>query len=361
MVGAHAQIADAAALSIAARVDGVDRADITAAIAPGGPLVKTYGPRGTVHLLPRDDLPLWCAALSAAPPTSSQAIGVRLDAAQTDQVVEAIATALDEAADSGRELDRDELDAAVSARLGAWASELVMPAFGGMWPRWRQAISTAAHRGVLAFGAGRGTRVTYVNPGVEVPEDGESALDWLLLRYLASYGPATPAQFGRWMAGSVGWANTRFARLADTLTRVDITNDAGVPLSAAPGSAGAMVATSDASFDGEPATGIRLLGHFDPYVVGSYPRDLVFPGDAAARALNRGQAGNLPVILRDGVVAGVWHAARSAKSVAITVEPLVRLSRAERSAAEHEGERIAAFIGLEPRVAFGVVTVGAHA
>ncbi|MEO3804545.1 crosslink repair DNA glycosylase YcaQ family protein [Nonomuraea sp. B1E8] len=31
-------------------------------------LVKTYGPRGTVHLLPARDLPRWVSAMSSMPP-----------------------------------------------------------------------------------------------------------------------------------------------------------------------------------------------------------------------------------------------------------------------------------------------------
>jgi hypothetical protein len=354
MVGVHAQVGDAAALSVAARVVGVTRHDIAVALAPGGPLVKTYGPRGTVHLLPSDELPLWCAALSAAAPTSSQPVGVRLDDVQTDAVVDAIAAALDEAGRAGTELDRDELDAEVVARLGPWAAAPVMPAFGGMWPRWRQAIAIAAHRGVLAFGSGRGARVTYRNPGVAVSADGEAALDWLLRRYLSSYGPATPAQFARWMAASPAWGARRFARLESELATVDGFVTTGSRQQA-------FVSASDTDFDAPAATGIRLLGHFDPYVVGSYPRELVYPGEAAARALNRGQAGNFPVLLLDGVVAGVWHAKRSRSEVAITIEPIGELSVSNRSAAEAECHRVAKFLGLEPRVAFGVVEAGAHA
>ena len=32
-------------------------------------LVKTFGPRGTIHLLPAADLPMWTGALSALPPS----------------------------------------------------------------------------------------------------------------------------------------------------------------------------------------------------------------------------------------------------------------------------------------------------
>src|SRR5687767_1585060 len=65
--GAHAQLMAAAELSIALRSAGVTRAGVRDAVWTERSLVKTYGPRGTVHLLPAQDLPLWTGALSAIP------------------------------------------------------------------------------------------------------------------------------------------------------------------------------------------------------------------------------------------------------------------------------------------------------
>jgi hypothetical protein len=66
--GAHAQVKSAAELSIGLRIAGATRADVREALWTERGLVKTFGPRGTVHLLPARDLPLWTGALSAVPP-----------------------------------------------------------------------------------------------------------------------------------------------------------------------------------------------------------------------------------------------------------------------------------------------------
>src|SRR2546423_8046655 len=158
--GAHAQVLSAAELSIGLRLAGITRTAIRQALWTERSLVKTFGPRGTVHLLPTQDLPMWTGALSALPPArKSQAKDVRLTPEQTERVVEAIAIVLDDA-----ELTIDELSEAVIAGTGPWAADLVMPAFGGMWPRWRQALTTAAERGALCFGPNRRSKVTYTNP-----------------------------------------------------------------------------------------------------------------------------------------------------------------------------------------------------
>src|SRR5581483_10942895 len=67
LCGAHAQVLSAAELSIGRRIAGATRADVQRALWTERTLVKTFGPRGTVHLLPTADLPMWTGALSALP------------------------------------------------------------------------------------------------------------------------------------------------------------------------------------------------------------------------------------------------------------------------------------------------------
>src|SRR5947207_11894651 len=59
MCGAHAQVLSAAELSIGLRLEGVTRTNVHQALWSEHSLVKTFGPRGTVHLLPMQDLPMW--------------------------------------------------------------------------------------------------------------------------------------------------------------------------------------------------------------------------------------------------------------------------------------------------------------
>lgn len=93
MCGAHAQMLGAAELSIGMRVDRVTRTDVRRLLWTERRLVKTYGPRGTVHLLPTAELALWTSALSTMPASvSSLAPDARLTGAQTDSVAEAWST-----------------------------------------------------------------------------------------------------------------------------------------------------------------------------------------------------------------------------------------------------------------------------
>ncbi|WP_405601590.1 winged helix DNA-binding domain-containing protein [Streptomyces sp. NBC_01410] len=349
MLGAHAQVLSAAELSLALRLDGgATRADVREALWGEGSLVKTYGSRGTVHLLAAADLPLWTGALSAIPAgPSPMPADVRMTPEQTEQVVAAIGDAL-----AGAELTIDELTEAIVARTGSWAGDRVMDAFQDKWPRWRQVMHKAGHRGVLRFAPNRGRKATYTSPGV-TPMDGPAASAALVDRYLRAYGPATPAHFAKWLAAPKAWADGLFTSLADK-GRIEEVVFGGSP---------AWVASGGTGFPDERPRGVRLLPYFDAYTIASQPRELLFPGIAYERALAGGQAGNFPVVLVDGTVAGVWHQRRSGRRIAVTVEPVGNALKtaARRRELEQQTERVGEILQGRAELTVGRVTVGPHA
>lgn len=348
MCGAHAQILSAAELSIGLRCSNCTRTDVRQALWAEHSLIKTFGPRGTVHLLPAQDLPMWTGALSAIPQSSSHALHVRMTPDQTEAVVAAIAEALADA-----ELTIDELSAAVIATAGPWAGDLVMPAFQTMWPRWRQAIDTAAHRGVLCFGPNRGRNVTYTNPQRWLPAfqpaDQRTSLITLVKQYLHAYGPATARDFAQWLAVPASWATELFSSLAGELQLVAVDG------------AQAWVVAGDTSTPSVAVPEALLLPYFDAFIVGCQPREWLFPGRASARALANGQAGNYPVLLIDGIVAGVWHQRRAGRKVLITVEPLETLTSAQHTAVTQQATRVGEVLEGVAELTIGPVTTGAHA
>ena len=348
MCGAHAQVLSAAELSIGRRLAGGTRVDVHRALWEDRTLVKTFGPRGTVHLLPTVDLPMWTGALSALPSSvPMHPDPVRFSPKQADRVLNAMGDALADA-----ELTVDELTEAIEERTGPWAVERTMEAFQDKWPRWRQLTSTAAHRGMLCFGPNKGRHVTYTNPHRWLPgfrpDDGAAALRTLVSRYLFAYGPATSQHFARWLSIPPRRAAELFDELAGDLEAVELD---GEP---------AWTNAGDTEVPEAPHRGLRLLPYFDAYVVAGQPRERLFPGAAATRALAGSQAGNYPVLLIDGVVGGVWHQRRVGQKVAITVEPLRALTATERRLLDEEVELVGAVIEARPSLTVGTVTVGPH-
>jgi hypothetical protein len=349
MCGAHAQIMSAAELSIGIRLAGVTRADVRRTLWRDRELVKTFGPRGTVHLLPARDLPMWTGALSVVPQgPDGLPVERRLTESQTDEIVEAIGAALE-----GGELTIDELGERVVSATGPWAGQLVIPAFNGMWPIWRRALIPAAHRGVLCFGPDRGRNVTYASPGRWLPGFAPmappDARRILVRRYLDAYGPATPAHLAQWLSAPRRWATELFEAMQDELVEVEVEGT----------TAWATADSTPMAPPPDPAH-IRLLPYFDAYAVGCHPRERLFPGMAAARALSRGQAGNVPVLLVDGIVQGVWHLRRQGRRLHITVESFDALSAQQRRAVDDQVARIGHIVEGDPVLTIGAVGAGKH-
>ena len=72
LCGLHAQVTSSAELTLWARGDGLDRDAVRRAFWEERPLVKTWALRGTLHLLPAAELPLWMAARGVAKPRYEQ-------------------------------------------------------------------------------------------------------------------------------------------------------------------------------------------------------------------------------------------------------------------------------------------------
>ncbi|MEU1181639.1 winged helix DNA-binding domain-containing protein [Streptomyces sp. NPDC005820] len=347
MLGTHAQVPSAAEMSVGIRAEGMTRTAVRAALAQDRSLVRTHGPRGTVHLLPARELPLWTAALTAIPSGRSPfPPDIRLTGEQAAQVVTAVGEALD-----GVCLTLEELDEQVVARTGPWAGDRVMPAFQDLWPRWRQVLHRAGQSGALCFGPNRGRKVTYTRPPRFDPLPPAEALRRLLLRYLTAYGPATPQDFAKWLAAPSGWAVGLFEEALGEAAVEEVLFEGRR----------AWVAAGDTGFPAEPVRGVRLLPYFDAYVIAAQPRELLFPGAAQGRALAGGQAGNFPVLLVDGVVAGVWHQRRRGRRTTVTVEPLDRLTARRTRELGERAERVGEVLEATAELVIGEVRTGAHA
>ncbi|MET8177144.1 winged helix DNA-binding domain-containing protein [Streptomyces clavifer] len=350
MCGAHAQVMSAAELSVGLRTLGTTRTDVRDALWEDRTLVKAFGPRGTVHLLPTTELPLWTGALAAVPtPSSSMPRHARMDAAQTDAVVAAVADAV-------RDVEPptiDELSEAVIARLGDWAADLVVPGFTGMWPRWRQALHTAGHRGAMCFGPNKGRKVTYTSPDRWLPgfapAPAEEALAEVVRHYLHAYGPATSQQFAQWLSAPRRWAAELFTSLGDELRPVDVEGSPAWQLAADAGVEQPFVEHE-----------LRLMPYFDAYVVGSHPREQVFPGPAGERALSSGQAGTVQVMTIGGTAAGIWHQKRSGRKVELRVEAFTALDKRRLDELETQAQRVGEILEAKPVLTLGAVEAGKH-
>ena len=345
LVGVQAQVTSSAALAIALR-SKPGRGKVPAVEATGRALldrrlVRSWAMRGTLHLFAADDVPTVAAALRGKErwrrPAWLRWFGV------TEKEMDALIDAIGEALDDGRPRTRAELADEIGAHHGARAAELLRGS-------WGSTLKVASDRHYLVQSAEDDAGVRFVRAsrwiGEWRTEDPSDALSRLVERYLAVYGPATLRELHRWW----GVAETSvmkpiIAALGDALTSVDVE---GVR-------AYVRTADLDAIASTQPTSGdVQLLGGFDPLTVGAGLREQLIP-PAHLKRVSRTAGWISPVLLIDGVAAGVWNSRRSSDRLGITVDPFRRLTAAERAGVVAAAKRVGAAQATDFELDYGSV------
>ncbi|SDH48646.1 winged helix DNA-binding domain-containing protein [Nonomuraea jiangxiensis] len=270
----QAQDVPAALLAFRARSTTLPPAAVEAAWQ-SREIVRTWGPRGTLHFVHADDLP-WIHALTRRPTNTLRRL--QEEGVTADDPLGLIVRTL---AGQGP-LTKAELEERLAGRArGQGVVHLV---------------ALAAHHGLAVLGPNRAGKPTYVHaadwlgaPIVPDP-DRERALRELAIRYRRAHHPATPEDLAAWSGLPLGESRAAW-RLA--------------PADPPPAQQ-------------EPV--VRLAPAFDEYLMGWRSREpilaaehtrKVFPGGGVLR----------PVVLVNGVIRGVW----TRKGPQVTVEPFDEL------------------------------------
>ena len=318
LVGVHAQVASSAELTLWARVRDLEPDAVRRALWEERSLVKLWAMRGTLHLAPAGEHALWRDALSTykhwrkAP--WERAFG--LGEGEVDALVAAVGEAL-----RGRCLTREELAAAAGSEAlrDNWGAVLKPPSFLGL----------------LCFAPSDGRRVRFTSPATWLgggdAEAHDDPVGELMLRYLATHGPAPREDVARW------WSGTTPAQTERILERAG-----AVPVEIE----GERAWAADERIDTEPVETVRLLPAFDQYVVAATRHaERLLPDPALKPRVYRSQGWLTPVLCVDGRFDGVWRHERKSRRVLVSIEPFRRLPKRVRAAAEREAELLAGFLG----------------
>ena len=332
--GVHAQVMSCAELALVARVDGATVNDVREALWERRQLVKTWAMRGTLHLLPADDLALWAGALRTRSYLWRSAAWTRYFGVSVEEL-EALVAAIGESLD-GRGLTREELGVAVGQHSGPQAQDLMASGWGTL-------LKPVAMEGGLVFGPNRGRNVAFVNPhawiGPFEPLPTDEAMSEVVRRWLRVYGPGSHEELARWWGVATGRARKALDRLGDELVEVTVEGRRGL----------ALRADARALERAAPDARARLLAGFDPYVVGFFPRGgLVEP--AFKDRVSRTAGWISPVVVVGGKPVGVWKHALRRGTIEITVEPFGKLRAVRLRELSVDAERLAGALGAKPSV-----------
>ena len=326
--GVQAQVMSAAELQVGVRVD-CRVEDVRGALWRRKTLVKTWLMRGTLHLVPSKDLPLFTAAMGAFGVRNSNAWlkWMQITEAELTNLIDGIGGAL-----GAQPMTREEL----IAQVGRGRSERIQAA---MKSGWGGVLKPVARQGLLCFGPSRGQSVTFVGPaqwlGSWRDVEPGVALTEIARRYLRAYGPATKSDFARWWGTWPGVGNTAWAGLAGELAPVSIA-----------GRRADMMA-SDLERIGEQLTGgsVQLLPPFDPYVMGHSSRIHIV--EAANESKVSRTAGWISaVVLVDGRVAGTWSHVAQKGTLQVSGPLPPRSCRGLSTEVRRRAESLAEILGL---------------
>ncbi len=303
-------------------------ADVEQALA-SRTVVRTWALRGTLHLVAAADV-RWLLALAAPALLTRTAAAYRqegLDPAAFGKIFPAIRQSLQ----GGQQLMRSELFAALGQHRIATQGQ-----------RGARILYRAAQMGLLCLGTPRGKQSTYtlldewLPPGPDKAVSREDALKALALRYFASHGPATLADFVWWSGLTAGEAR---AALEMAMPALNEATFAGNKLWWC-----ACTAIPSAAVNASSPL-VHLLAGFDEYVLGYTDRSAVIDAGHASKAMSNNGLFR-PTLLVNGRVAGIWQAEAAKGSASITTTPFAPLPRKTGDALQLAAQRYAAFVGL---------------
>ncbi len=285
-------------------VEGFRREDLTNALERRT-IVQGTLMRETIHLVSRRDYPLFAAAIRR----SGREWRMRVDRRTDDREISALAARLRKEL-RGRTMSRAELDAFVEKTpgVGHWLNMVRVPP-AGTWEQRR------AHTYGLAE--------EWVGP---LDADEEAAMEHLVKRYLAAFGPASRDDVSKF----TGIPKTGLKPVLERVKLRRFLDEAGKELVDVP--RGLLP-------DPDTPAPVRFLPTWDATLLVHARRTGLLPEQYRARIFHTRAPHSFSVFLVDGSVAGTWRY----EDGRVRLDPFQRIPREVRRELDAEAERLAAF------------------
>jgi DNA glycosylase AlkZ-like len=294
-------------IALWSRLTGFQREQLTRALE-GREVVKSTLFRITLHITSARDYPYFAAAFLPA----AQEMTARVTPEQTAKLSRKVHAA------SKKPLTHEQLEALAAEEMGGrWRTRILAPLLhlppSGTWRFW----GTPTLLGMKTW------------LGVDLP-DREEGAKRIVERHLAAFGPATQQDLLRFAGVRVGDLRPGLEHLELRAYR-DERGRKLLDLPRAP------------LPDGETPAPIRFLPKWDSSILAYAPpeRTRILPEKFRSTVIRK-NGDVLPTVLVDGFVAATWNIDRKR---GLEIEPLRRLTKAERAEIDEEGERLVEFFG----------------
>lgn len=315
--------------AVGIRAPGSTSADIDA-LLDSGRIVRSWPMRGTLHLVPAEELG-WMLSLTtprlwAGSTTRRRDLG--LDEATIERAREVALGALS----GGRELTR-----------AAFLAVLQQAGIDAAGQRGYHLIWHLAQSGTLCWGRQLDAQQMLVLLDDWVPRprrlERDEALGEFLVRYLVGHGPAPLTDFAWWSQLTMADAKTALAVAAPHLTGLDV--DGVQHLLAAANDVGPLPRAAP----GRGRDAVLALPGFDEHLLGYRDRSFAIEPENLTRVVPGKNGIFLPLMIRAGRVIGTWRRDWQPKLITVEPRPFLPLTPATARAADRSLREYAAFLG----------------
>jgi hypothetical protein len=342
MGGAQAQVVQPAQISIGARVKDTTIRDVDSAIWKDHSIVKAWGMRGTMFLLPSKEFAVFARGRTAY--AYGWALSRIKSKEKLDELLDNVLDVLDEPrtrVELAAELSKSHGYGLKSQAGGGWGDKRPVPwvKVGGVSFQVRHLLRAAGVRNVICCGPNRGAEATFVRADrwirnwKDIPK--EKAERILLQKYLRAFGPATVSDFALWAGWYVRDAKPIWAKEAENMATVDVEGWK------------ASILQSDLSelenTEVEDRAVIRLLPYFDSFLLGHKSHRNIAE-EKNQKKIYRSQGWVSPVLLVDGRATGVWSHVQNKNTLEVSVSPFSKLSSNVSSQLRVEADELGRFL-----------------
>jgi uncharacterized protein YcaQ len=339
--GLHAQAAMSPYFALWNRVENFRNELLDKALFEDKSLVKTWVMRGTLHVVPSAELPIYNRSLRRmwfehhgrfmkAPewPTTEQ---------RRNEIYPMIIQALTQ-----KPLKRKELGDKVRFMLKD-DSQPYKRLFSG----WGGILKETAYEGLTVHAEpcereSCFARLSQWLPKIEVNSvSEEEAQRQLLIKYLRGYGPATQQDFSSWSGLMADDAKRAIANASSMIRQIEVEGTKGQLW---------ILKEDMKALDSidlvEPAPA-RLLPKFDSILLGHKDRSRIIK-DQHKKLVFRSKAGDIAAtVLVDGQIAGTWKHTRKRYTLVVSVKPFGKITRDDKAEVKQQASELSQYMGAE--------------
>jgi len=339
--GLHAQVPLTPYLSLWNRVENFENGLLDKALYKNKTLVKVWCMRGTLHMIPSEDLPIFNKALKRMWLEHHGEFRDEPNFPTIEERKKLIYPKILEAL-AQKPLKRNELDAKVRFLL-----KFDSKPYQGLFSAWGGILKETGYEGLTVHAQPCGRESCFARLDKWLPHinlnkvDEDEAKEKLFIKYLGGYGPASAQDFFYWsglmagdtrktienVAGSlieeveIEGAKGQFWMLKEDFKLLDAINlDEKVPLS--------------------------LLPKFDSFVLGHKDRTRIIRSEYMKNVF-RSKIGDVAAtLLINGRIVGTWRHEKTKTSLTVTVTPFQKLGKEDLKEVEEKTKELSQFMGV---------------